>query len=87
MKGIILVGLFSVGLVAIFKHHQAATGGGTTGTAIPSGVSVYPSTPAPNLPQQVTAAFLTNPDAVSLEGYSAATGANENQPTDDELLW
>lgn len=87
MKTLALVGLFGVGLFAIWKHHVQATAVKTPATDIPSGVSAYPSTPAANYPSQILAAAITNSNAVSEPGYSPAFGQYENQGTDEEELY
>lgn len=88
MKNLILLGLAGVGVFAIWKHHQGAmVTSMIPANTIPNGVSIYPSQPAAQYPQQVFAAQATNPDAVSDVGYSAAFGPNENQPGDGETLY
>lgn len=90
MKSLVLVALFGVGAVAIWKHHLAAankTRSITTANDLPAGVSVYPSDPAPQQPQQIVAAAVTNSDAVSDVGFGAAFGPYENQPGDGEVAY
>lgn len=89
MKGLILLGLFGVGALAIWKHHKGALATHTAADAngIPSGVSVYSSIPAANSPQQILAAFQTNSSAVSDLGFAPAFGESENQPGPGEVLY
>lgn len=91
MKGIILIALFGVGAVAIYKHHLSLAtatqpGGGASGDLV-SGVSVYPNVAAAQRPQQILAALPTNSEAVSEFGYSPAFGDEENQPGPGETLY
>jgi len=87
MKGLALIALLGVGIAAIWKHHALGIAKATPTSDLPSGVSLYPSIPAPNLPQQLTAAQVTNSQAVSEPGFSGAFGPNENQPGADEVLY
>jgi hypothetical protein len=89
MKALVLISLFGVGAVAIWKHHLHATANKNpvASDVAAAGVSVYPGQPAPSKPDQVLAALSTNPDAVSDLGYAAAFGQFENQPGDGEELY
>jgi hypothetical protein len=89
MKSLVLMSLFGVGALAIWKHHVAASHAGKVASdnQLPSGVSVYNSQPAPQQTQQILAAQATNPDAVAEPGFSGAFGPFENQPGDDEDLY
>lgn len=88
MKGITLVALFAVGAFAIWKHHlQMSATHKMPAPGVPAGVSQYPAIPAPSLNQQILAAQITNPDAVSEVGFSGAFGPFENQPGDGESLY
>ena len=96
MKPLLIFGLLFAAGAVIWKHRNAACvapGGIVTVTKtvvsesnlVPSGVSEYDATPAPQSGQQVHAAAATNPYAVSDLGYAPAFGADENQPGWGEL--
>lgn len=87
MKSFALLGLLVVGGFVVWKHHVHATTAKTPTSDVPNGVSMYPTIPAPQQPQQLLAPLQTNPDAVSDPGFSAAFGAFENQPGDGEVLY
>lgn len=87
MKGIALLALAGIAGFAIWKHHVHSTSAKVPTSDIPSGVSEYSATPAPQQPQQVLAALPTNTSAVSEPGTSAAFGEYENQPGDGEELY
>ena len=88
MKLFALLGLGIVGAIVVYKHHAGEVAKlKNQPTEVPSGVSVYSGTPAPQTTAQILASQPTNSDAVSEPGFSPAFGSDENQPGMGESLW